>query len=84
MLQQCASHVHHVHQRERQFSLAAVLRRCEGLVSERARTKGLTLAVHAEGVPDAALRRCVGHDAYTSITQKAAVAASRRRRRAWP
>mgnify|MGYP006173880065 CR=1 FL=1 len=25
MLQQCASHVHHVHQRERQFSLAAVL-----------------------------------------------------------
>lgn len=29
----------------------------------------------AEGVPDAALRRCVGHNAYTSITQKAAVAA---------
>lgn len=29
----------------------------------------------AEGVPDAPLRRCVGHDAYTSVTQKAAVSA---------
>lgn len=29
----------------------------------------------AEGVPDAPLRRCVSHQAYTSVTQKAAVSA---------
>ena len=35
------------------FSLDAVLQRCQGLVAERARAKGLALSVLAQGVPDA-------------------------------